>query len=137
MTGDDGEPGAASQGATVRRPPRRKKVILAEAKGQRGLARTIVELEEQTSVGEHLVRTLVRAQLRTALMMTMLVVAGMTSLPMLFYLLPAFADFSVFGVRLSWVLLVLVPYPLMYGVGAWYVRRADRHEQDFVNMVDR
>ncbi|AHH93475.1 hypothetical protein GCM10010174_31800 [Kutzneria viridogrisea] len=135
MTGE-GEDGGQQEGVT-RRPQRRKKVVLAESKATRGVARTIVELEEQTSVGEHLVRSLVRAQFRTALTMALLTMVTLASLPLLFYLFPDFADLTVFGIRLSWVLLGAAPYPLIYGMGVWFVRRAERHERDFVSMVDR
>jgi hypothetical protein len=30
-----------------------------------------------------------------------------------------------------------VPFPLLYGVGWVFRRQAERHERDFVNMVDR
>jgi hypothetical protein len=119
-----------------RKPPRRKKVVLAEAKGSRTVARTIVELEEQTSVGEHLVRSLVWAQFRTSFWMAVLLIVTIASLPLLFYVFPSFGDLMIFGIRLPWVLLGALPYPLLYGLGVWYVRRAERHERDFVSMVD-
>jgi hypothetical protein len=120
-----------------RKAPRRKKVVLAEAKGSRTVARTIVELEEQTSVGEHLVRNLVRVQFRTSFWMAVLLIVTLASLPLVFYFLPGFGDFTVLGIRLPWVLLGVAPYPLLYGLGVWYVRRAEQHERDFVSMVDR
>jgi hypothetical protein len=125
------------QSTPVRKPQRRKKVVLAEAKGSKAVARTIVELEEQTSVGEHLVRSLVWAQFRTSFWMAVLLIFTLASLPLLFFLFPAFGDLTVFGIRLPWVLLGALPYPLLYGLGVWYVRRAERHERDFVSMVDR
>ena len=125
------------ESAAVRKPQRRKKVVLAEAKGSRTVARTIVELEEQTSVGEHLVRSLVRAQFRTSFWMAVLLIVTIASLPLLFFVFPSFGDLTIFGIRLPWVLLGALPYPLLYGLGVWYVRRAERHERDFVSMVDR
>ncbi|HTI22204.1 MAG TPA: hypothetical protein VL652_14510 [Kutzneria sp.] len=142
MTGDR-EPAKPStelvpveQPQPPRKPPRRKKVVLAEAKGSRTVARTIVELEEQTSVGEHLVRSLVWAQFRTSFWMAVLLIVTIASLPLLFYVFPSFGDLMIFGIRLPWVLLGALPYPLLYGLGVWYVRRAERHERDFVSMVD-
>jgi hypothetical protein len=132
-----GTDGPGTEGPGIRKSQRRRKVVLAEAKGAHTVARTIVELEEQTSVGEHLVRSLVRAQLRNALTMAVLTIVALAGLPLLFYLFPEFGAFTVLGVRLPWVLLGVAPYPLIYGIGVWYVRRAERHERDFVNMVDR
>jgi hypothetical protein len=119
------------------RRPRRKRVVLADGRGRNRLPRTIVELEEQTSVGEKLVRDLVRAQLRSAFWLAMLVVALVTTLPAAFYLWPWLSQAEFLGVRLPWLLLGLAPFPLLYGVGYWYRSLAERHERDFVNMVDR
>ena len=62
-------PGREERGA--RRPPyedpptkpRRKRVVLADSRAPVTRLRTVVELEEQTSYGEELVRQLIRAQL--------------------------------------------------------------------------
>jgi hypothetical protein len=40
-------------------------------------------------------------------------------------------------VRLPWIILALMPFPLFYGIGFWFRRTAERHERDFVSMVDR
>ena len=58
-------------------------------------------------------------------------------LPLVFYLLPWVAEVELVGVRLPWLLLGLLPFPLCYGVGYAYRRLAERHEQDFVSSVDR
>ena len=98
--------------------------------------RTIIELEEQTSFGEKLIRDLIRTQLRTGLAL-----GGGTLL--LLALLPRCSPAAVGGgggVRrraAPWLLLGLLPFPLCYGVGYAYRRLAERHEQDFVSSVDR
>ncbi|KAA2263682.1 hypothetical protein F0L68_09310 [Solihabitans fulvus] len=117
--------------------PRRRRVVLADSRGRGRVLRTIIELEEQTSVGEKLVRDLVMIQLRTAFLLSALFVLVIGGLPIAFYLMPALADVVVVGVRLPWLLLGVVPFPLLYGLGYWYRWLAERHERDFVNMVDR
>jgi hypothetical protein len=42
----------------------------------------------------------------------------------------------VFGIRLNWVLLAGLVYPVMYGIGRLYVRLAEQSERDFVRVVD-
>jgi hypothetical protein len=118
------------------KPPRRKRVVLNDSRNPVTVLRTIAELEEQTSVGERLVRNLVRAQLRMALGLAALVGVPLAGLPLAFYLSPTFANLSVFGVRLPWLLLGVLPFPLLFGIGYWYNRLAERHEKDFVNMVE-
>ena len=53
-----------------------------------------------------------------------------------FYLSPTFATTAVFGVRLPWLLLGVLPFPVLFAIGLWYNRLAERHEKDFVNMVE-
>jgi hypothetical protein len=118
------------------RRPRRKRVVLNDSRNPVTVLRTITELEEQTSVGEALVRNLVKVQLRAALALTAVVVIPLGGLPLAFYLSPAFAGVTVFGVRLPWLLLGVLPFPLLFAVGYWYNRLAERHEKDFVNMVE-
>ncbi|MGM1058194.1 hypothetical protein [Saccharothrix sp. Mg75] len=101
------------------------------------MLRTIIELEEQTSVGEKLIRDLIRQQLRTGLALGGTTLLFLAALPGVFFALPQLSDVHLLGVRLPWVLLGLLPFPLCYGVGYAYRRLAERHEQDFVNSVDR
>ncbi|GAA0224136.1 hypothetical protein GCM10010492_22850 [Saccharothrix mutabilis subsp. mutabilis] len=123
--------------AVSARKNRRRRVVLADPRGRGRVLRTIIELEEQTSVGEKLIRDLIKQQLKTAFLLgggTLLLLA---SLPVLFYLLPAIAEVELLGVRLPWVLLGLLPFPLLYAVGYAYRRLAESHEHDFVSSVDR
>lgn len=124
-----------AQGETSK-PPRRKRVVLNDSRNPVTVLRTITELEEQTSVGEALVRNLVRAQLRMALGLAALVGVPLAGLPLAFYLSPTFANLCVFGLRLPWLLLGVLPFPVLFGIGYWYNRLAERHEKDFVNMVE-
>ena len=136
----DGRPPSAEDDAappsTSARKPRRKRVVLSDARNPVTVVRVITELEEQTSVGEALVRNLVRAQLKMALWLFLLTAVIFGSLPLAFYLSPRFADTSVFGVRLPWLLLGVLPFPLLFAIGLLYNRLAERHEKDFVNMVE-
>lgn len=118
------------------KPPRRKRVVLNDSRNPVTVLRTITELEEQTSVGEALVRNLVRAQLRMAIGLAALVGIPLAGLPLAFYLSPTFANLCVFGLRLPWLLLGVLPFPVLFGIGYWYNRLAERHEKDFVNMVE-
>jgi fatty acid desaturase len=118
------------------KPPRRKRVVLNDSRNPVTVVRVITELEEQTSVGEALVRNLVRAQLRMALGLAALIAVLFGGLPLAFYLSPAFATATVFGVRLPWLLLGVLPFPVLFAIGLVYNRLAERHEKDFVNMVE-
>jgi fatty acid desaturase len=118
------------------RTPRRKRVVLNDSRHPVTVVKVITEVEEQTSVGEALVRNLIRAQRRLALGLAAVTAVLFGSLPLLFYLVPAFATASLFGVRLPWLLLGVLPFPVLFGIGLLYNRLAERHEKDFVNMVE-
>ena len=116
------------------RPPRRVRVDLA-GRAARRPAYSRQELEEQTQVGEVLIRGLVRAQLALALSLAGVVILLLGSLPIAFALFPALADVSVLGLRLPWLLLGVLAYPLLYAVGRLHVRQAERIEDDFSKAV--
>lgn len=112
--------------------PERQRVVLAHRRGAR-MVRTRVEVQEQTQVGDALVRGLVRAQLGLALRLSAVVVFAVAAILLLTGLAP---DLAVFGMRLNWLLLAVLAYPLLYSVGRLYVRLAEQGEKDFVRVVD-
>jgi hypothetical protein len=115
--------------------PQRERVVLAHRRGAR-MVRTRVEVQEQTQVGDALVRGLVRAQLGLALRLTAVVVCVVGAIPLVSVVFPDWAALTVAGVRLNWLVLGLLVYPLMYGVGRLYVRLAEQAERDFVRVID-
>jgi hypothetical protein len=118
------------------REPRRKRVVLAERRGARAVQRTIVELEEQTATGEALLAGLVRTQLRLAVRLTLLTAASLGVLPLAFWLFPRFADWTLLGLRVPWVLLGGLSFPFLFGIGYWYCYRAEHNERAFVRSVE-
>lgn len=126
MDGDDGAGEA-----------RRTRVVLAEAALRRPTDHARSDLAEQTPVGEALVKGLVRAQLALALRMALVVVTALGSLPLLFAVAPAVGEVKVLGIELPWLLLGLLSFPFLAGVGWAYVRWAERNEQDFIAVVRR
>jgi hypothetical protein len=115
--------------------PQRERVVLAHRRGAR-LVRTRVEVQEQTLVGDALVRGLVRAQLGLALRLAAVAICTVGAILLLSSLFPELAALTVFGMRLNWLLLAVLVYPLLYGVGRVYVRLAEQAERDFVGVVD-
>ena len=124
----DGDDGAAA---------RRTRVVLGEAALRRPTESARADLAEQTPVGEALVRGLVRAQLALALRMALVVVTALGSLPLLFAVAPAVGQVKVLGIELPWLLLGVLSFPFLAGVGWAYVRWAERNEQDFIAVIRR
>lgn len=94
------------------------------------------EVAEQSAVGEVMVQSLIRSQLRLACV----VAAGfLTALFLCWALvsgLPMFADWRILGVPAPWILLGVGVYPLM-GACAWlYVRAAAKNENRYRDLVN-
>ena len=100
------------------------------------MVRTRVEVQEQTEVGDALVRGLVRAQLGLALRLAAVIIVIVVAIPVLGSAFPEFEALTVFGVRANWLILGVLLYPLFYGAGRLYLRLADQAERDFVAVVD-
>lgn len=115
--------------------PRRVRIVLADVARSRRRG-TRLELDEQTLVGEELVRGLVRAQLALALRLAVVVAVGLGGLPLLFAVAPVAADLRPFGVAMPWLLLGIGAYPFLFIVGAAYVRLTERNERDFADLVE-
>jgi nucleoside permease NupC len=115
--------------------PQRQRVVLSQRRGAR-MVRTRVEVQEQTLVGDALVRGLVRAQLGLALRLAAVVICAVVAIPLLNAVFPDLAAITVAGIRLNWLVLAVLVYPFFYGVGRLYVRLAEQAERDFVGVVD-
>lgn len=82
-------------------------------------------------------RSLLRAQLRLGIGMCLIFTVLIGGLPLLFTVEPELADVAVLGVPLPWLVLGAGVYPVLIA-GAWlYVRRAERNEQVFADLVER
>lgn len=94
------------------------------------------ELAEQSEVGEIFVRSLIRSQLRLAL-----VVAGgfgviLAGVPLLMVLFPRINDITLFTIPLPWLLLGAGIYPVILVSAGLYNRAAARNERRFRKLVD-
>jgi Protein of unknown function, DUF485 len=118
--------------------PARTRVVLGEVAARRAAADPAhADLAAQTPVGEALVKGLVRAQLALAIRLSLVVVTGLGALPLLFAVAPTVGDVKVFGINLPWLLLGVLSFPFLVGVGWAYVRWAERNEQDFTAVIRR
>ena len=115
--------------------PQRERVILANRRGAR-VIRTRIEVQEQTQVGDALVRGLVRAQLGLALRLAAVILCTVAAIPLAMGMFPDLSAARVLGIRLNWLILAVAVYPVLYGVGRLYVRLAEQGERDFVRVVD-
>lgn len=95
------------------------------------------EIDNQTRVGKIYLRSLIRTQLLLGLATVAMVVVPLVAMPLVFGAFPSVRALRVGPMPLWWVLLGVVVYPAMLGVGWWYVRAADRNEAQFTDLVER
>lgn len=112
--------------AAARRPPR----------PPRPGGRTRDDLDEQTRLGRVYLRSLMRAQFRSVLVVSVAVGGLLVALPLSFALLPAVRTARLFGVPVPWLLLGAAVYPVLLAAGYFYVRQADRNEAEFTDLVN-
>lgn len=93
------------------------------------------EVHEQTPLGGIYLRSLLREQLLLAGRMLALLALTLGTLPLVFHFWPDLSDRRVLGLPVSWLLLGGVAYPALVLLGWRYVRRVERNEQDFVDLV--
>ncbi len=118
-------------------PPRRVRVTSPRATARPSRARSVrSEIDAQTQLGEVYMRSLMRTQLRLALGVAALLAVTVGMVPVLFLVVPASKTVAVLGIPLPWLLLGLLVYPYLLLVARWYVRRAERNEQAFSDLVE-
>ncbi|MEU6803571.1 hypothetical protein [Streptomyces neyagawaensis] len=94
-----------------------------------GHHRPRTEIDEQTTLGHTYVRSLMRSQLRAALVVFAVLVLLVAPLPLVFAAMPD-------GAGLEWAVLGFGIYPPLVLLARWHVRRAERNEQDLVRLVE-
>ncbi len=115
-----------------RRPAERRVVVTGPPRRTRGPSapyRPRTEIDEQTTLGHTYVRSLMRSQLRAALVVLAVLVLLVGPLPLLFATLRH--DGGV-----QWAVLGFGLYVPLVLLARWYVRRAERNERDFVRLVE-
>lgn len=127
--------GAPLADAPTQQVSKRVRVVLAERKSVARPVRTVITIQESSGVGELLRTNLIGSQLAIALRFA--IGAGLTLglLPLLFAMVPEIGRVEVLGIRLPWLLLGVLVYPFLFGLGLWHTRTAEHLEQNFAETV--
>jgi hypothetical protein len=120
-------------------PPQRVRVTSTrrDATSRGGLRPLTRDLDEQSNLGEVYMSGLMSAQLRLALLVLAFGAVGLGGLPLLFLLVPATRSLEIGAVPLPWLVLAVVVYPVALVVARYYVRRSERIEREFSEVVRR
>ena len=114
-------------------PPERVRVT-GPPRRRTPAART-TDIDDETRLGGVYMGSLLREQLRLALGILTVLALTVGLLPLLFHLLPGLAGVRLLGVPVAWLLLGVLVYPALVLLGWVYVRRAERNESDFAELV--
>lgn len=118
---------------------RSKRVVVTSprARATGAAQRGALDLDEQTTVGEVYLRSLMRTQLGLALTVCLATLVMVAGLPLMFDLWPATGRARVLGLGVPWLVLGVLAYPALV-MGGWaYVRAAERNERRFAALVER
>ena len=93
------------------------------------------EIDSETRLGGMYMGSLLREQLRLAIGVLVLLALTVGTLPLVFHLWPRLTEVHLLGVPLPWCLVGVLVYPTLLALGWFYVRRAERNERDFAELV--
>jgi hypothetical protein len=99
-------------------------------------ARDTREAAEESEVGQVFVRSLIRSQLRLALVVAggFLLILG--AFPLLLAAVPGLAETKVAGIPFDWLLIGAGIYPVI-GLSAWlFIRTATRNEARYRDLAE-
>jgi hypothetical protein len=94
------------------------------------------EASEESAMGQVFVRSLIRSQLRLALVVAggFLLILG--AFPLLLGAIPGLAETRIAGIPFDWLLLGAGIYPVT-GISAWlYIRSATRNEARYRDLAE-
>lgn len=92
-------------------------------------------LDAETPLGNLYVGSLLRAQRQQALRVLATLMLTVGALPLVFFVFPGLAAVEILGVHLPWLVVGVATYPVLLLLGWWHLRRAERIERDFVDLV--
>ncbi len=94
------------------------------------------EVDADTRLGGVYVGSLLREQLWLAVRTLTVLVLTVGLLPVLFHLAPGLSGVRVGPVPVAWVVLGVATYPFLVLLAWRYVRRAERNEAAFAELMD-
>lgn len=121
--------------STTPEPPRRVRVTGPDRHTRARPSPRTGDIDEETPLGGVYLGSLLREQLLLAARILGLLVVTVGSLPLVFFLAPGLDDVRVVGLPLAWLLLGFCVYPWLVVLGWRYVRRAERNERDFAELM--
>jgi uncharacterized membrane protein (DUF485 family) len=102
-----------------------------------GVGHSVVlqEVAEQTSYGEIFLNDLIRRQRRLSLRLAAVFLALLVGLPLVNLAMPAIMGLTIVGLPLSWLMLAVLTYPLLWLLAVYFTIAARTIEDEFMDLV--
>lgn len=97
--------------------------------------RPILEVAEQTPYGEVVLGALIRRQRTLSLTVAGAFLVLLLGLPLFNLLFPELGALPILGLPLSWLLLAVLIYPVLWVLAYYYVTTARAFEDEFTDLV--
>jgi hypothetical protein len=120
---------------TTEPPPRQVVRSTPKRTSHRSRSPVREDLYQADAYGRELLTSLMRAQAGVSLAVLLPAISLLAIYPLLAVLVPRLASFEVGGLPLTLIILGGGIYPPLVLLGYWYVRRAERLEQRFVELL--
>lgn len=95
----------------------------------------ILEVAEQTPYGEVVLGALIRRQFTLSLTVAVAFLILLFGLPLFNLLFPELGALPILGLPLSWLLLAVLIYPVLWVLAYYYVTTARTFEDEFTDLV--
>ncbi|HEX2914080.1 MAG TPA: DUF485 domain-containing protein [Chloroflexia bacterium] len=96
---------------------------------------TLKEVAEQTTYGTVFLNDLVKRQRALSISVAIVFLVIVFSLPLLNFFVRSLVSFEIFGFDISWLVLGILIYPLIWWLAFYFVSTADKYEEDFTKLV--
>ncbi|HEY2044756.1 MAG TPA: hypothetical protein VGH11_18925 [Jatrophihabitans sp.] len=93
------------------------------------------EMGDETVLGEIYLRSLVRSQMRLGLLVCACAALTLGGTALWMALDPGLDHRHWLGMPAGWLILGIAVYPVLIGMGAYFVRHAEHNERDFAVLV--
>lgn len=95
----------------------------------------ILEVAEQTTYGEIVLDELIRRQRSLSISVAATFLLLLLGLPLFNLLFPQLGALPVLGLPLSWLLLAVLIYPVLWLLAHYYVTTSRKYEDEFISLV--
>ncbi|MFB9314352.1 hypothetical protein [Nocardioides plantarum] len=116
-------------------PPRRVRVTGPDRAAHPSPRSRTGDIDDETPLGDLYLGSLLREQLLLAARVLGLLALTVGTLPLLFFVAPGLDDVRLLGLPMVWLVLGVLVYPWLVLLGWSYVRRAERNERDFAELL--